>query len=232
MTSQLPPPLNLPFPAYERAMSSQHISLPPFPLFDQGSRTRCTYPVHIYHAKADLVPCKYKENDATRERTRASPSFSSSPSSSSTPSSSNTFFFHQYTPPGPPPILSSPSKLAHILNHEEERRPSMSEKTTLTIEKDLLKLKQSEAARVLGIAPSTFSKRWRESLPNRKWPYRKHTKLQKSIKMLLGMKKKGHDVSRDMQVLLDQREENLQTAKISVTEITMNPNKNEEDQDE
>lgn len=47
--------------------------------------------------------------------------------------------------------------------------------------------------------------------------------------MLLAMKKKGHDVTKDMQVLMNQQEENLLSAKISITELTMNANKDEKD---
>jgi hypothetical protein len=50
----------------------------------------------------------------------------------------------------------------------------------------------------LGIPPSTFSKRWRESLPDRKWPYRIHKKVEKSIQMLKVLQHKGHDVTSDL----------------------------------
>lgn len=45
-------------------------------------------------------------------------------------------------------------------------------KKELVIRPELMQMKQAKAAVKLGIPPSTFSKRWRESLPDRKWPYR------------------------------------------------------------
>lgn len=48
----------------------------------------------------------------------------------------------------------------------------------LQINPELLTMKQSEAARILGISPSMLSKRWREAMNGRKWPYRVHRKLQ------------------------------------------------------
>lgn len=46
-------------------------------------------------------------------------------------------------------------------------------------------MKQSEAARILGISPSMLSKRWREAMNGRKWPYRVHKKLQKEINSIV-----------------------------------------------
>lgn len=51
----------------------------------------------------------------------------------------------------------------------------------LQIHPELLTMKQSDAARILGISPSMLSKRWREAMNGRKWPYRVHRKMQVRI---------------------------------------------------
>ena len=49
----------------------------------------------------------------------------------------------------------------------------------------VLHLTQSEAARRVGIPTSTLSKRWAEAVPDRKWPHRTVTKLDKAINAAL-----------------------------------------------
>jgi hypothetical protein len=48
-----------------------------------------------------------------------------------------------------------------------------------------LNLPQTTAAKKLGMPTSTLSKRWREAVRNRKWPYRIVNKLDKEITTLL-----------------------------------------------
>jgi hypothetical protein len=48
-----------------------------------------------------------------------------------------------------------------------------------------LNLPQKEAARRLGIPTSTLSKKWKDAVKNRKWPYRIVAKLDKEIMVLL-----------------------------------------------
>lgn len=50
----------------------------------------------------------------------------------------------------------------------------------LTRRPELLTLKQSEAARIMGISTSVLSKRWREVTRGKKWPHRIHHKLKKA----------------------------------------------------
>lgn len=50
---------------------------------------------------------------------------------------------------------------------------------------EYLTLPQSEAAHKLGIPTSTLSKRWKEAVRARKWPYRTVAKLDKEIMTLL-----------------------------------------------
>lgn len=50
---------------------------------------------------------------------------------------------------------------------------------------DLLNLPQVEAARRLNLPMSTLSKRWKEAVRIRKWPYRQVAKLDKEIMTLL-----------------------------------------------
>ena len=91
-------------------------------------------------------------------------------------------------------------------------------KSELVIEKKFLSMKQSDAAFHLGFSPSTFSKRWRNSLPDRKWPFRKHFKLQNSIKDLKALQKRGFDVTKDLETLLAEKAENLMPATIHYCE--------------
>jgi chaperonin cofactor prefoldin len=48
-----------------------------------------------------------------------------------------------------------------------------------------LNMSQTEAAKQLKVPPSTLSKRWKEAVRNRKWPYRRVQKLDKEITTLL-----------------------------------------------
>lgn len=50
---------------------------------------------------------------------------------------------------------------------------------------ELLNMPQSAAAQILGIPMSTLSKRWKEAVRIRKWPYRQVAKLDKEIMTLL-----------------------------------------------
>jgi len=88
----------------------------------------------------------------------------------------------------------------------------------IQIGEDLLKMRQNDAARMLGIAPSTFSKRWRQALPARKWPYRQHEKLQRSIRMLKALAKKGKIQSpeQELKKLIQEKDDNLCAASILV----------------
>lgn len=133
------------------------------------------------------------------------------------------------TPSPPPPLLEESTKGPKPHTQVSPYRPSFlpptkkslkreSLKRNLVVPSDLMKMKQGSAALQLGIPASTFSKRWRESLPDRKWPFRTHRKLEKSMKMLLIMQKKGHNVTKDMERLRQQQEENLLPAVIHLYE--------------
>ncbi len=55
--------------------------------------------------------------------------------------------------------------------------------TTLTA--DMLCSKQEDVARQLGFKVSTFSKRWKEAVPDRKWPFRALCKIDKELATML-----------------------------------------------
>lgn len=139
---------------------------------------------------------------------------SHSPYSRRTPSSKSSYSdrVHPYqrSPPPPPstPLSSSSSNFSRREYKKKE----------LVIRPELMQMKQAKAAVKLGIPPSTFSKRWRESLPERKWPYRIHKKVEKSIQMLKVLQQKGHDVTLDLKRLMTQRELNLKPATITMFE--------------
>lgn len=119
--------------------------------------------------------------------------------------------------------------------------PSKKCDCTLLIDSAFLTMRQSDAAYQLGFASSTFSKRyylyiylfnnkslftaryhftftyiirWRQALPDRKWPYRKHAQLVNSLKSLEEWKKKGHDVAVDIHKLQVEMQENIMSAVI------------------
>jgi len=50
---------------------------------------------------------------------------------------------------------------------------------------EFLNMPQTQAAKQLGVPTSTLSKRWKEAVRNRKWPYRTIRKLDKEITTLL-----------------------------------------------
>ena len=75
--------------------------------------------------------------------------------------------------------------------------------------------KLSYHARAYSITYSnTFLHRWRNSLPSRKWPFRKHSKLENSIKSLKAWQKRGHDVTDNLEQLYKERQTNVTPAKM------------------
>jgi len=78
-------------------------------------------------------------------------------------------------------------------------------------------MRQAAAAHRLGMSSSALSKRWREAMKSRKWPYRIHCKLEKEIKDILAQHKgpnRPPDVERKLNILIDQRRENIEPAAI------------------
>eukprot|EP01103_Thecamoeba_quadrilineata_P003776 TRINITY_DN13515_c0_g1_i1.p1 TRINITY_DN13515_c0_g1~~TRINITY_DN13515_c0_g1_i1.p1 ORF type:complete len:167 (+),score=37.47 TRINITY_DN13515_c0_g1_i1:59-559(+) len=83
-----------------------------------------------------------------------------------------------------------------------------------------LNLPQTVAAKKLGMPTSTLSKRWREAVRNRKWPYRVVNKLDKEITTLLHNIPQGAPIPEDVQEalahLLRKRQEELRPVVIRV----------------
>jgi len=86
-----------------------------------------------------------------------------------------------------------------------------------------LNLPQTVAAKKLGMPTSTLSKRWREAVRNRKWPYRVVNKLDKEITTLLHNIPQGpgappipEDVQEALAFLLRKRQEELRPVVIRV----------------
>lgn len=72
---------------------------------------------------------------------------------------------------------------------------------------EYLTLPQSDAAHKLGIPTSTLSKRWKEAVRSRKWPYRTVAKLDKEIMTLLHNIPQGasaYPLSKDVEASLGQ----------------------------
>lgn len=78
---------------------------------------------------------------------------------------------------------------------------------------EYLNMPQAQAAKAVSLAPSTFSKRWKEAAPTRKWPWRTLRKLDKQITTLLHNIPPGGQIPEDIEVtlmaLLRQRQEEL-----------------------
>jgi hypothetical protein len=81
---------------------------------------------------------------------------------------------------------------------------------------EYLNLPQTEAAKRLGIPTSTLSKRWKEAVVNRKWPFRTVAKLDKEIMTLLHNIPQGPDapplpaeIEASLGILLRKRQEEL-----------------------
>lgn len=78
---------------------------------------------------------------------------------------------------------------------------------------EYLNMPQSEAAKKLGIPPSTLSKRWKEAVRNRKWPWRVVCKLDKEIMTLLHNVPQGSPIPEEIEgrlgYLMRKRQEEL-----------------------
>lgn len=55
-------------------------------------------------------------------------------------------------------------------------------------------------------------------MPNRKWPFRKHSKLEHSIKSLRESEKRGHDVTNHLSQLYQEKAENISAAIVYYSE--------------
>lgn len=66
--------------------------------------------------------------------------------------------------------------------------------------------------------PSTLSKRWKTSLPNRVWPYRAAKKLQKQILSLQDLETKGFNVRSELEQLTNIRRATLDPAVIIIND--------------
>jgi len=78
---------------------------------------------------------------------------------------------------------------------------------------EYLNLPQSTAAKKMGIPASTLSKRWKEAVRNRKWPFRTVSKIDKEISTLLHNIPPGvpipSDIESNLGLLLRKRQEEL-----------------------
>jgi len=88
---------------------------------------------------------------------------------------------------------------------------------------EYLNLPQTTAAKKLGVPTSTLSKRWKEAVRKRKWPYRTVCKLDKEITTLLHNIPQGQnagslpeEVEETLSILLRKRQEELRPVVIRI----------------
>lgn len=88
---------------------------------------------------------------------------------------------------------------------------------------EYLNMPQSEAAKKLGVPTSTLSKRWKEAVRGRKWPYRMVCKLDKEIMTLLHNIPQGpgapplpEDVEATLGLLIRKRSEELKPVVVRI----------------
>jgi len=88
---------------------------------------------------------------------------------------------------------------------------------------DYLNMPQADAAKKLGIPPSTLSKRWKEAVRKRKWPYRMICKIDKEIMTLLHNVPQGpnapplpEEIETALGLLLRKRQEELRPVVIRI----------------
>jgi transposase-like protein len=130
---------------------------------------------------------------------------------------------HSHPRPHPPSHpLTSASEVPPMLppsNHPSAppSQPPPTQGKIIILNEELLTMRQAAAARRLGMSSSALSKRWREAMKGRKWPYRIHCKLEKEIKELMAQHKgpnRPSDVERKLCMLIEQRNENIEPAMI------------------
>lgn len=117
--------------------------------------------------------------------------------------------------PGTGNTNSNTTEMMVIPNSNGELIPIPKGQTFLDIT-EYLNMPQSEAAKKLGVPPSTMSKRWREAVRQRKWPYRVVCKIDKEIMTLLHNVPQGanapplsEDIESALGNLLRKRQEEL-----------------------
>jgi hypothetical protein len=88
---------------------------------------------------------------------------------------------------------------------------------------EYLNMPQADAAKKLGIPPSTLSKRWKEAVRKRKWPYRMICKIDKEIMTLLHNVPQGpnapplpEEIETALGHLLRKRQEELRSVVIRI----------------
>jgi len=88
---------------------------------------------------------------------------------------------------------------------------------------EYLNMPQADAAKKLGIPPSTLSKRWKEAVRKRKWPYRMICKIDKEIMTLLHNVPQGanapplpEEIESALGLLLRRRQEELRPVVIRI----------------
>lgn len=109
--------------------------------------------------------------------------------------------------PVPLPVTALPERNLSIISSLPDNGAQYCDIT------EYLTMPQAEAAKKLSIPPSTLSKRWKEAVRNRKWPWRTVCKVDKEITTLLHNIPPGgsipEEIEQSLTRLLRQRQEEL-----------------------
>lgn len=136
--------------------------------------------------KADSMPPSSSTTTTTATTTTTTTSLSEQDLTTSIPTSASDTVTVEAAPSSPPPTNGHPpsnqQQLATTGGDELVTSPRGQNYIDIT---DYLNMPQSDAAKKLGIPPSTLSKRWKEAVRKRKWPYRMICKIDKEIMTLL-----------------------------------------------
>jgi len=117
-----------------------------------------------------------------------------------------------------PPTAASPNNALVSASQSAENRRIINPVTVPNGQNfvditEYLNMPQSEAAKKLSIPPSTLSKRWKEAVRNRKWPWRVVCKLDKEIMTLLHNVPQGAPIPEEIEgrlgYLMRKRQEEL-----------------------
>ncbi len=102
-------------------------------------------------------------------------------------------------------------------NHcEIEKKKIYNPNPTFVDVSPYLQMSQHKAAKILGVASSTFSKRFKEASNGRKWPCRILNGIEKKIQALLKNKHLGNEIDVIIAELMKEKQKNLEKVYVRI----------------